>query len=78
VARTQQELTEILTTEAWRDEGAAKTRAAFRRRFCEYDDGRAAERVVRRVFLGQDEKDLPPVLPLEERTPAPTPQEATA
>ncbi|MGC0211269.1 CDP-glycerol glycerophosphotransferase family protein [Streptomyces levis] len=78
VARTQQELTEILTTEAWRDEGAAKMRAAFRRRFCEYDDGRAAERVVRRVFLGQDEKDLPPVLPLEERTPAPTPQEATA
>ncbi len=78
VARTQQELTEILTTEAWCDEGAAKTRAAFRRMFCEYDDGRAAERVVRRVFLGQDERSLPPVLPLEERTPAPTPQEATA
>ncbi|PPS67247.1 MULTISPECIES: CDP-glycerol glycerophosphotransferase family protein [Streptomyces] len=78
VARTQQQLTEILTTEAWRDESAAKTRAVFRRRFCEYDDGRAAERVVRRVFLGQDERDLPPVLPIEERTPAPTPQEATA
>ncbi|MEW2613689.1 CDP-glycerol glycerophosphotransferase family protein [Streptomyces sp. NPDC047880] len=78
VARTQQELTEILTTEAWRDESAAKTRAAFRRRFCEYDDGRAAERVVRRVFLGQEERDLPPVVPIEERTPAPTPQEATA
>jgi CDP-glycerol glycerophosphotransferase len=78
VARTQEELTELLTTEAWRDEGAAKTRAVFRRRFCEYDDGRAAERVVRRVFLGQDERSLPPVLPLEERTPAPTPQEATA
>ncbi|GAA2921588.1 MULTISPECIES: CDP-glycerol glycerophosphotransferase family protein [Streptomyces] len=78
VARTQQELTEILTTEAWCDEGAAKTRATFRRRFCEYDDGRAAERVVRRVFLGQDERSLPPVLPIEKRTPAPTPQEATA
>ncbi|MFF6873752.1 CDP-glycerol glycerophosphotransferase family protein [Streptomyces sp. NPDC012474] len=78
VARTQQELTEILTTDAWRDESAAKTRAVFRRRFCEYDDGRAAERVVRRVFLGQDDRDLPPVLPIEERTPAPTPQEATA
>ncbi|MFC8142338.1 CDP-glycerol glycerophosphotransferase family protein [Streptomyces paradoxus] len=78
VARTQQELTEILTSDAWRDESAAKTRAVFRRRFCEYDDGRAAERVVRRVFLGQDERDLPPVLPIEERTPAPTPQEATA
>ncbi|CAL9312889.1 CDP-glycerol glycerophosphotransferase family protein [Streptomyces sp. SudanB52_2052] len=78
VARTQEELTEILTTDAWHDEGAAKARAVFRRRFCEYDDGRAAERVVRRVFLGQDEKELPPVLPIEERTPAPTPQEATA
>ncbi|MYS88338.1 MULTISPECIES: CDP-glycerol glycerophosphotransferase family protein [Streptomyces] len=78
VARTQEQLTEILTTEAWRDEGAAKARAVFRRRFCEYDDGRAAERVVRRVFLGQDERSLPPVLPIEERTPAPTPQEATA
>ncbi|WP_086564406.1 CDP-glycerol glycerophosphotransferase family protein [Streptomyces africanus] len=78
VARTQEELTEILAGDAWRDEGAAKTRAVFRRRFCEYDDGRAAERVVRRVFLGQDERSLPPVLPIEERTPAPTPQEATA
>ncbi|GAA4296006.1 CDP-glycerol glycerophosphotransferase family protein [Streptomyces venetus] len=78
VARTQQELTEILTTEAWHDESAAKNRAVFRRRFCEYDDGRAAERVVRRVFLGQDERSLPPVLPIEDRTPAPTPQEATA
>ncbi|GAA3493636.1 CDP-glycerol glycerophosphotransferase family protein [Streptomyces prasinosporus] len=76
VARTQEELTGILTTDAWRDEGAAKARAVFRRRFCEYDDGRAAERVVRRVFLGQDEESLPPVLPVEERTPAPGPEEA--
>ncbi|MFF1276734.1 CDP-glycerol glycerophosphotransferase family protein [Streptomyces marokkonensis] len=78
VARTQEELTGILATDTWHDEGAAKARAVFRRRFCEYDDGRAAERVVRRVFLGQDEASLPPVLPLEERTPAPTPEEATA
>ncbi|MDT0613092.1 CDP-glycerol glycerophosphotransferase family protein [Streptomyces lancefieldiae] len=78
VARDQARLTEILTTDAWRDERAAKARAAFRRRFCEYDDGRAAERVVRRVFLGEDERTLPPVLPLEERTPAPSPEEATA
>ncbi|MEU7473764.1 CDP-glycerol glycerophosphotransferase family protein [Streptomyces sp. NPDC044984] len=77
VARTQEELTGILTTDAWRDDGAAKARAAFRRRFCEYDDGRAAERVVRRVFLGQDEASLPPVLPLGERTPAPSPAEAS-
>ncbi|MET8692634.1 CDP-glycerol glycerophosphotransferase family protein [Streptomyces bauhiniae] len=75
VARTQEELTEILTSGAWRDETATKARTAFRRRFCEFDDGRAAERVVRRVFLGEPEEALPPVLPLEERSPAPTPEE---
>ncbi|MFG3123526.1 CDP-glycerol glycerophosphotransferase family protein [Streptomyces sp. NPDC048201] len=75
VARTQEELTEILTSGAWRDETATKARTAFRRRFCEFDDGRAAERVVRRVFLGEPEEALPPVLPLEERIPAPTPEE---
>ncbi|MER7492739.1 CDP-glycerol glycerophosphotransferase family protein [Streptomyces pharetrae] len=78
VARTQGELTDILTSEAWRDDEAAKARSVFRRRFCEYDDGRAAERVVRRVFLGEPEEALPPILPVDERTPAPTPQEATA
>ncbi|MEW2618626.1 CDP-glycerol glycerophosphotransferase family protein [Streptomyces sp. NPDC048106] len=78
VARTQEELTEIFRSGAWRDDNAAKARAAFRRRFCEYDDGRAAERVVRRVFLGEPEEALPPVLPIEDRTPAPTPEEATA
>ncbi|MFI2432581.1 CDP-glycerol glycerophosphotransferase family protein [Streptomyces sp. NPDC018693] len=76
VARTQRELTEILATEAWQDESATKARAAFRRRFCEYDDGRAAERVVRRVFLGESEDTLPPVIPPAERTPAPSPREA--
>ncbi|MEU2716740.1 CDP-glycerol glycerophosphotransferase family protein [Streptomyces sp. NPDC007205] len=78
VARTQEQLTEIFASGAWRDESAAKARAAFRRRFCEYDDGRAAERVVRRVFLGEPEDSLPPVIPLEERAPAPTPEEASA
>ncbi|WP_225822952.1 CDP-glycerol glycerophosphotransferase family protein [Streptomyces naphthomycinicus] len=78
VARTQEELAEIFVSGAWRDESAAKTRAVFRRRFCEYDDGRAAERVVRRVFLDEPEEVLPPVLPVEDRTPAPTPEEATA
>jgi len=78
VARTQGELADVLTSEAWRDDEAAKARSVFRRRFCEYDDGRAAERVVRRVFLGEPEDALPPILPVDERTPAPTPQEATA
>ncbi|MER5176783.1 CDP-glycerol glycerophosphotransferase family protein [Streptomyces sp. NPDC002896] len=76
IARTQDELAEIFTSGAWRDETAAKARAAFRRRFCEFDDGHAAERVVRRVFLGESEESLPPVVPVDERTPAPTPEEA--
>ncbi|GGO52621.1 CDP-glycerol glycerophosphotransferase family protein [Streptomyces lasiicapitis] len=78
VARTQEELTRILTSDAWRDETAAKARAGFRRRFCEFDDGRAAERVVRRVFLGESESSLPPITPVDERTPAPAPAPASA
>ncbi|MFD0032002.1 CDP-glycerol glycerophosphotransferase family protein [Streptomyces sp. NPDC055059] len=76
VARTQDELTEVLAAGAWRDEASGKARAAFRRRFCEFDDGHAAERVVRRVFLGESDASLPPVIPVDERIPAPTPEEA--
>ncbi|MFE7748024.1 CDP-glycerol glycerophosphotransferase family protein [Streptomyces sp. NPDC057428] len=50
VATTEDELSEALRTGAWRSEGAAALRAAFRSRFCPYDDGKAAERVVRRIF----------------------------
>ncbi|WP_069173049.1 bifunctional glycosyltransferase/CDP-glycerol:glycerophosphate glycerophosphotransferase [Streptomyces griseus] len=50
VATTEDGLREVLRTGAWRSPGADELRAAFRRRFCPYDDGRAAERVVRRVF----------------------------
>ncbi|GAA4917417.1 CDP-glycerol glycerophosphotransferase family protein [Streptomyces coeruleoprunus] len=76
VARDQAELADILGGGDWCGEAAAKLRHDFRLRFCQYDDGRAAERVVRRVFLGEGEESLPPVLPLDRRTPAPTPQEA--
>ncbi|MGH3313308.1 MAG: bifunctional glycosyltransferase/CDP-glycerol:glycerophosphate glycerophosphotransferase [Streptomyces sp.] len=75
VATTQQQLSDILRTGAWRDDAAAEARAVFRARFCEYDDGRAAERVVRRVFLGEDAASLPPITPLAERTPAPSPSQ---
>jgi CDP-glycerol glycerophosphotransferase len=44
VARTQEEVTDALLAPS--DDG----RAAFRERFCALDDGRAAERVVRRVW----------------------------
>jgi len=49
VATTYDELVAIFTEDR-RDDAA---RAAFRERFCYLDDGRAAERVVRRVFLDQ-------------------------
>ena len=51
VATTQEELTETLRTDAWRSAESALLRKAFRARFCPYDDGHAAERVVRRLFL---------------------------
>ncbi|MFJ6851235.1 CDP-glycerol glycerophosphotransferase family protein [Streptomyces sp. NPDC091271] len=50
VATTEEELREVLVSGAWRSQDADALRAAFRRRFCPYDDGRAAERVVRKVF----------------------------
>ncbi|SDK62827.1 bifunctional glycosyltransferase/CDP-glycerol:glycerophosphate glycerophosphotransferase [Streptomyces indicus] len=71
VATSQQELTTLLNSDEWRSPRSDKLRAEFRRRFCEFDDGRAAERVVRRVFLG--ELAPVPVVPLEDRTPAPSP-----
>lgn len=43
-------LAEIFRTGEHRSAVAAKQRAAFRERFCTFDDGHAAEKVVRRVF----------------------------
>lgn len=77
VARTEDELIGILTGDAWRGPRSAELRAAFRARFCPYDDGHAAERVVRRVFLGED-GGLPAVIPLPHRRPAPAPNRARA
>jgi CDP-glycerol glycerophosphotransferase len=53
---------------AVRAPGTGAPRTAFRERFAPYGDGRAAERVVRRVFLGEPAPRLPepPV-----RAPAP-------
>ncbi|MFF9058600.1 CDP-glycerol glycerophosphotransferase family protein [Streptomyces sp. NPDC014882] len=70
VARTEDELADIFTTGRWHGSRAARSRAAFRERFCPYGDGHAAERVVRRIVLG--ETDLPPVVPLAERRPVPS------
>ncbi|MGW6060888.1 bifunctional glycosyltransferase/CDP-glycerol:glycerophosphate glycerophosphotransferase [Streptomyces sp. NPDC055189] len=70
VARDQDELTDIFVTGHWRGSRSAQLRAAFRDRFCVYDDGRAAERVVRHVVLGEP-GGLPSVAPLADRHPVP-------
>ncbi|WP_329217842.1 bifunctional glycosyltransferase family 2 protein/CDP-glycerol:glycerophosphate glycerophosphotransferase [Streptomyces sp. NBC_01485] len=68
VARSEDELIDIFGTGHWRGSRSTQLRTAFRERFCAHDDGRAAERVVRRVVLGETE--LPAVVPLAERCPA--------
>ncbi|MFB6776674.1 CDP-glycerol glycerophosphotransferase family protein [Streptomyces sp. NPDC056352] len=51
IATTEDELIEVFRSGEWRSARTTALRAAFRERFCPYDDGRAAERVVRRLFL---------------------------
>ncbi|MFD8202808.1 CDP-glycerol glycerophosphotransferase family protein [Streptomyces sp. NPDC059701] len=70
MARDEDELIGVFSGGDWCGPRSAQLRAAFRERFCPHDDGRVAERVVRRVVLG--EADLPPVVPLAERRPAPS------
>ncbi|MET9744916.1 bifunctional glycosyltransferase family 2 protein/CDP-glycerol:glycerophosphate glycerophosphotransferase [Streptomyces ardesiacus] len=69
VATTEDELIDTFRSGRWRDTETAGLRAAFRERFCPYDDGHAAERVVRHFFLGQE--TAPGIIPLAQRTPAP-------
>src|SRR5262249_43557555 len=71
VARTEDELIDIFASGHWRGSRSAQLRAAFRERFCRYDDGRAAERVVRHVVLGEP-AGLPEVVALEQRHPVPS------
>jgi CDP-glycerol glycerophosphotransferase len=49
VTRTEHEVVEAIRA----GDSEAGTRAAFRARFCSLEDGRAAERVVRRVWFGE-------------------------
>jgi CDP-glycerol glycerophosphotransferase len=70
VTTTDDELVEAFRSGAVWGEEAAGLRATFREKFCSLEDGRAAERVVRRVWLG--ERTTP------ERGEAPVPVEARA
>ncbi|GAA3148683.1 hypothetical protein GCM10010449_79130 [Streptomyces rectiviolaceus] len=51
VATTEDELAEVFLNGEWDSAEATALRKAFRARFCPYDDGGAADRVVRRLFL---------------------------
>lgn len=53
VSTSDDELIGLFRDGGWDSEASGKLRAAFRARFCPYDDGRAAERVVRRLFLNE-------------------------
>lgn len=61
VARSDDELLDVFASGAAYDAESGSTRAAFRARFASLDDGRAAERVVRRVWLGEREPAPRPV-----------------
>ncbi|MFF4633752.1 bifunctional glycosyltransferase/CDP-glycerol:glycerophosphate glycerophosphotransferase [Streptomyces griseorubiginosus] len=70
IARSEDELIDIFASGHWRGSRSTQLRSAFRERFCPYDDGRAAERVVRHVVLGEPQS--PPVIPPAERHPVPS------
>jgi CDP-glycerol glycerophosphotransferase (TagB/SpsB family) len=53
VSRSYRELARLFASGSWRDEESARLRARFRARFCAYEDGLAAERVVRTLLLGE-------------------------
>ncbi|MET8012344.1 CDP-glycerol glycerophosphotransferase family protein [Streptomyces sp. NPDC005271] len=55
VARTERELAAVFEEGRWCDADATALRAAFRARFCPFDDGHAAERVVRTLMLPPDD-----------------------
>ncbi|AJE40945.1 bifunctional glycosyltransferase/CDP-glycerol:glycerophosphate glycerophosphotransferase [Streptomyces nodosus] len=70
IARDEDELIDVFAGGRWCDSRSARLRTSFRERFCPHDDGRAAERIVRRVVLGESAWQ-PPVVPPADRRPAP-------
>ncbi|TQM71416.1 CDP-glycerol glycerophosphotransferase [Actinomadura hallensis] len=59
VATTEDELVDAFLSRAPWSDAAAKRLADFRARFCPWDDGRAAERAVRRMFLNEKIENPP-------------------
>jgi CDP-glycerol glycerophosphotransferase len=55
VTRTEADVVDVFRSGAVRGPDATAARTAFRTRFCSLEDGRAAERVVRRVWFGERE-----------------------
>lgn len=53
VAVNERELAAILGSRAYDDDESARRRERFRARFCTFDDGDAAESVIRRVMLSE-------------------------
>ncbi len=51
VARNPRRLAEVLTGREYHGDESARLRADFRARFCTYDDGQAAERIIRSVMM---------------------------
>jgi CDP-glycerol glycerophosphotransferase len=53
VCRTPEDVVDAIVSGAYKGDVADKARRVFRSKYCAWDDGHAAERVVRRVFLGE-------------------------
>ncbi|WP_199573821.1 bifunctional glycosyltransferase/CDP-glycerol:glycerophosphate glycerophosphotransferase [Streptomyces murinus] len=53
VTCSQRELAALFTSGRWQDADSARLRSRFRARYCEFEDGRAAERVVRTLLLDE-------------------------
>jgi CDP-glycerol glycerophosphotransferase (TagB/SpsB family) len=60
VSRSYRELAWLFASGTWQDAESARLRAGFRERYCEFEDGQAAERVVRLLMLGERSGALPP------------------
>ncbi|GAA0609111.1 hypothetical protein GCM10010394_43740 [Streptomyces crystallinus] len=63
VSTSDDELIALFRDGGWDTDASTGLRGAFRARFCLYDDGHAAERVVRRLFLGEQPPRPGPAAP---------------